>query len=184
VPAAILSSMLQASLRTQAFSGTAPGAMMATINTLACQRTATGQFATFFLASVHEPTLQMRYTNAGHNLPVLVRSNGERVLLDEGGLLVGMIDETAYQEAAVALQPGDRVLMYTDGVTEAQNAAGEMFGEDRLYALLAAAPASDDAQAIVARVLAGVRTFLDGTEAGDDITIMALRVLPPPPPGA
>jgi sigma-B regulation protein RsbU (phosphoserine phosphatase) len=179
VPAALLSSMLQASLRTQAATVLSPASMMRTINGLACQRAVTGQFATFFLAAIDEPTLTLRYTNAGHNFPVLMRADGTRELLATGGLVVGMMEGLPYEEGVVSLATGDRLVFYTDGVSEAANASGEMFGEDRLYALLDALPRALPAEGIVNRVLEGVRAFLGGTEAGDDITVMALRVLPP-----
>ncbi len=178
VPAAILSSMLQASLRTQAGAVASPAAMMSTINALACQRASTGQFATFFLAAIHEPSLTLRFTNAGHNLPVLQRASGERVLLERGGLVVGMIEHAPYEEESLALAEGDRIVFYTDGVTEAARADGDMYGEERLYALLDALPRDLSSQAVVDRVLEGVREFLAGAEPGDDITVMALRVLP------
>jgi sigma-B regulation protein RsbU (phosphoserine phosphatase) len=115
------------------------------LNALACQREATGQFATVFLAALNEPTMTLTYTNAGHNPPVLLRAGGERQLLDTGGLLVGISATATYEEATLDLRPGDRLILYTDGVTEAARADGEMFGEDRLYAALAGLPASLDA---------------------------------------
>ena len=179
VPAALLSSMLQASVRTQAGTVGSPAAMLRAINTLACQRASTGQFATFFLAILHEPTLTLRFTNAGHNYPVLLRASGERVLLEKGGCVVGMLEGPEFEEAIVVLAPGDRIVFYTDGVSEAEREGGEMFGEERLYTLLDAAPRDLPAERLVEHVLAGVRGWLDGVEPGDDITVMALRVLEP-----
>jgi len=180
VPAALLSSMLQASLRTQAGAVASPAAMLRAINALACQRASTGQFATFFLAVLHEPTLTLRFTNAGHNFPVLQRAGGERVLLETGGCVVGLLEGPEFEEETIALAPGDRIVLYTDGVSEAEREDGEMFGEERLYALLDAAPRDLPAERLVEHVLAGVRGYLDGVEPGDDITVMALRVLEPP----
>jgi sigma-B regulation protein RsbU (phosphoserine phosphatase) len=108
---------------------------------------------------------------------VLLRAAGGRELLDDGGLLVGMMPAVEYTEGVRRLAPGDRVVIYTDGVTEAVDASGTMFGEDRLYALLESLPRTLDAREIVERVLAGVRDFLGDVEAGDDITVMALRAL-------
>ena len=180
VPAALLSSMLQASLRTQAGAVASPAAMLRAINALACQRASTGQFATFFLAVLHEPTLSLRFTNAGHNFPVLLRAGGERVLLEKGGCVVGLLDGPEFEEETVVLFPGDRIVFYTDGVSEAEREGGEMLGEERLYALLETAPRDLTAERLVEHVLAGVRGWLDGVEPGDDITVMALRVLEPP----
>jgi hypothetical protein len=184
VPAALLSSMLQASLRTQAGTVASPAAMMTTINALACQRGDTGQFATFFLAVVHEPTLRLRFTNAGHNFPVLLRAGGSRELLERGGVVVGMMEGLPYEEQSLTLAEGDRIVLYTDGVTEAARMNNEMYGEERLYALLDSLPRELTSEQIVARVLAEVRDFLGDAEAGDDITVMALRVLPGAPAGA
>ena len=174
--------MLQASLRTQAQGGRSLADIMTNINALVCQRSITGQFATFFLAAVDEPKMRLRYTNAGHNFPVLLRANGERVLLEDGGLVVGMMEGMPYVEASVDLHPGDRVLLYTDGVSEAADPSGEMFGEDRLDAMLDGLPRELSARVIVDRVLAGLTTFLAGAEPGDDITVMALCVLEPSQP--
>ena len=176
VPAALLSSMIQASLRTQAGGVASPAAMTSIINTLACQRDSTGQFATLFLAVVDEATLTLRFTNAGHNFPVLASADGTQRLLETGGLLAGMIPGVPYEEEAIPLAPGDRLVVYTDGVTEAANAAGEMFGEERLYTLLRALPPAQDARGDVESVLGAVRDFLGEMEAGDDITVLVLRV--------
>ncbi len=176
VPAALLSSMLQAALRTQAGRVPSVAAMMTTINALVCQRPATGQFATFFLARVDEEALTITFTNAGHNFPIVFRADGSRLLLEDGGLVVGMMEGLPYAERTLALRSGDRVLMYTDGVTEAMNAAGEMFGEERLMALVESLPREQSAEALVRDVLAGVRRFLGELEAGDDVTVLALRV--------
>lgn len=175
VPAALLSSMLQASLRTQAGAGIAVAEMMRKINTLVCQRQDTGQFATFFLAWVDERSLTLRYTNAGHNFPVLLARDGRR-LLDQGGTVVGVMEHLDWAEGEVALAPGDRLVLYTDGVTEAADTGGEMYGEERLYALLDALPRHLDAAGVVEGVLAGLRRHLGDAEPGDDVTVLALRV--------
>ena len=181
VPAALLSSMLQASLRTQAGAVASPAAIMRTMNSLACQRTSTGQFATFFLAAIHEPTMTLRYTNGGHNFPVLLRADGSRRTLEVGGTVIGMLEEMPFEEEAIELRTGDRLVVYTDGVTEAQRDDQEMFGEERLMALLESCPRDLPADQLVRRVLDGVGEFLGDTEPGDDITVMALRVLPQTP---
>jgi len=178
VPAALLSSMLQGLVRVQAGTTVSPAAAMKLLNALACQREATGQFATLFLAVIEEPTMTLRYSNAGHNPPVLLRRN-ERRLLETGGVVLGISPEAIYEEASLQLEAGDRLVLYTDGVTEAANAHDDMLGEDRLYAMLEGLPPGLEARTIVERVLEGVNEFLGEREAGDDITVMALRVLEP-----
>jgi sigma-B regulation protein RsbU (phosphoserine phosphatase) len=178
-PAALLSSMLQASLRTQATAEPRVAEVMARINTLVCGRPETGQFATFFLAMVGGSAPVLRFTNAGHNFPMLFRPREPERTLETGGLDVGMMDGLPYQEETVPLRPGDRVVFYTDGLTEAARADGEMFGEERLARLFGAMPAHLSARELVERTLAGLGEFLGEAEAGDDVTVMVLRVLEP-----
>jgi Stage II sporulation protein E (SpoIIE) len=179
VPAALLTSMLQASLRTQADMAPSVAAVATRLNGLVHSRSSSsGQFATCFLGRVDESTLRMVYTNAGHNYPVVFRADGGREELERGGLVVGFLEGVPYEEGSVQLAPGDRVVFYTDGISEAENATGEMYGEERLYALIESLPRELAARDVIERVLHGVRDFLDGVEPADDMTIMVLRVLP------
>lgn len=179
MPAALLSSMLQASLRTQAGAAQAPESaaqVLANINRLVVKSTAVEQFATFFLARVDLRTLRMSYANAGHNYPLLMRAGGERLWLDQGGIVLGIMDPAGYENAQVELAAGDRLVFYTDGVSEAQDERGEFFGEERLCDLIESLPAGLTAREISERVIARLREFLDGVEAGDDITLLVMRV--------
>jgi sigma-B regulation protein RsbU (phosphoserine phosphatase) len=105
------------------------------------------------------------------------RSTGQRVPLERGGTVIGILEDAPFEEDAVDLGPGDRVLFYTDGISEAANEAGEMFGEERIHAAIESLPAGLSAREIVEQLLARVRAFLDGVEPGDDMTVMVLRVL-------
>jgi hypothetical protein len=91
-----------------------------------------------------------------------------------------MTEDLRYEEESVPLAAGDRLVLYTDGVTEAARADGEMFGEERLTRLVASLPHDLAARELVERILAGLREFLGEAEPGDDVTVMALRVLPEP----
>jgi serine phosphatase RsbU (regulator of sigma subunit) len=179
VGAALLTQMLQASLRTQAGATASVAGILRNVNRLVYRSTAVQQFATFFLARVEDASLRLSFCNAGHNYPVLFRRDGRRELLSRGGVVVGILEDAAYEEETLTLEPGDRLLLYTDGVSEAANARGEMFGEQRLMDLVASLPSDLDATRITDRVVEAVRAFLDGVEAGDDITVMALRVREP-----
>jgi hypothetical protein len=176
VPAALLTSMLQASLRTQAGITDSVAAILGNMNRLAYRSTHVHQFATFFLARIETEPLLLRYSNAGHNHPVLQRAGGRRDLLDRGGVVVGILEDAKFEEARVSLGSGDRIIFYTDGVSEAENAAGEMFGEERLHRLISELPANLSAREIVDRVVEAVRRHLNGAEAGDDITLLVMRV--------
>ena len=177
VPAALLGSMLQASLRTQAPIATSVGAMVTNVNRLLCEGVANGQFATMFLGRVDEATMSLSYVNAGHNHPVLLRADGRRELLDKGGPMVGILDGVPFEEAKVALAPGDRIVVYTDGLSEAMDAHKEMYGDDRIADAAAALPAAQSARESIDALMAGIATFLDGEEPQDDMTLMVLRVL-------
>lgn len=181
VPAALLSSMLQASLRTQAASIPSVAEILGNINSLVYRGTAVHQFATFFIARLESDSLRMTFCNAGHNYPVVARRNGEQLTLERGGIVLGIMEGAAYEEDAVRLQTGDRVLLYTDGITEAVDGAGEQFGEARLYELLRGLPHELSAHDVADGILDALRAFLGGEEPRDDMTLMVLRVTEPEP---
>src|SRR5262245_15415599 len=178
VAAALMSSMLQASLRTQASSQESVAGMLLNMNRLLCGGAPTGKFATFFLARVHEPTLRLHSSNAGHNHPLLRRRDGTIQELTEGGLLLGIREPIQLAEGSVDLAPGDTLLLYTDGISEAADANNELYREERLTALFRTLPPDLPASETADRVLAAVRTHLNGTEVGDDMTLVVLRVRP------
>lgn len=181
VPAALLTSMLQASLRTQAAGAVPVGTILSNVNGLVVGTAPAHQFATFFLARVDESRLTLEYSNAGHNPPLLVRRDGTVRTLETGGTVVGFLPGVTYEQETLTLVPGDRLVIYSDGVTEAEAADREQYGEERLQALLAALPAALNAQEIIERVLADVDRHLGGLDAGDDITLLVLRVTEAPP---
>ncbi len=177
MPAALLSAMLQASLRTQS-AGDAPVVeILRNINSLLYRSTAVQQFATFFLARVEGDSLRMTFSNAGHNYPMILRRGSPRILLDRGGTLLGILEQTTFEQADVALAPGDVVILYTDGVSEAMNALEQQFGEERIADVIEALPRETSARQIAEGLSHSLREFLDGVEPQDDITILVLRVL-------
>ena len=179
VAAALLTSMLQASLRTQAGVTHSVAAILKNINQLVYRSTQENQFATFFLARIEEDTLRLSFSNAGHNYPIVFRDEGAREFLVRGGVVVGILEDAQFEEETVTLRPGDRLVFYTDGVSEAANPAGDLYGEDRLYDLITSMPRDLSAREVTDRIVESVNQFLDGAEAGDDITLMVLRVREP-----
>ncbi len=184
VPAALLSSMLQASLRTQAGSIASVSEILRNINALVYRAAAVHQFATFFLARVERDPLRLTFSNAGHNFPVLVRRDGDPVYLECGGTVLGIAERAVYDEDRLGLHAGDLVVLHTDGISEAMNREGELFGDERLYGLVRSLPAHLSAREVTDAVLATLREFLDGEEARDDMTLMVVRVLEPDPVAA
>jgi sigma-B regulation protein RsbU (phosphoserine phosphatase) len=179
VPAALLSSMLQASLRTQAGHPASLAQMLGSINSLLYRSSSIHQFATFFLARLDTRRRRIEFSNAGHNWPVVSGARGGRTLLERGGTVLGIFEQVEFEESQIDLIPGDRLVCYTDGVTEAMNRAGEDFGEERLYQMLDAMPPDTSAREIAERLFAELHAFLDGIEAQDDVTLLVLRVLEP-----
>jgi sigma-B regulation protein RsbU (phosphoserine phosphatase) len=132
-------------------------------------------FATGFLAKLDRASLELRYCNAGHNPPFLQRADGRIEVLHHGGLLLGVFEDPRLEEGMVNLEPGDRVVCYTDGVTEARSPAGEFFGEERLEGLLRALPADLSAEDVARAVHDAVYAAAErGSE--DDMTLVVLRV--------
>jgi serine phosphatase RsbU (regulator of sigma subunit) len=115
----------------------------------------------------------LRYCNAGHNAPILLSASGVR-RLDTGGLVLGLFAHASFDEEIVQLQPGDVIVAFSDGVTEACNAAGEEFGDDRLIACVAAAR-DNPPQMLVAHLLATLRSYCGDTPQSDDITVVAVK---------
>ncbi len=108
------------------------------INEQLCRSTDADRFATLFLALYDDDARALRYTNAGHNAPLLVRADGTVERLWTGGTVLGAFDGVPFEEGQVGLNEGDLLVVYSDGITEAQNGTGEEFGEGRLLELLAA----------------------------------------------
>ena len=174
-PASLLMANVQASLRTLAQPGADLGEMVARINNLVHANTSFDKFVTFFYAEFDTQTGELRYVNAGHNPPYLVRSDGTVETLEEGGLLLGMLPNVTYGSGTVQLRPGDLLLMFTDGVTEAQNESEEEFEEERLIQVLLNARTAS-AREVVEAVVDAVKRFAGGAEQYDDITVLALKM--------
>ena len=179
VAAALLMAGLQASLRGLTLAGVSDLAdLMAKLNMLVYDATPANRFATFFYGLYDPETRILRYSSAGHN-PVLLHRKGqdEVIWLKTPGVALGLRRTSAYVADQVTLHPGDELFLYTDGVTEARNGAGEEFGEDLLERAVkssAGASASDCIDALIA----DVQAFCAGTAQHDDITVIVARAVP------
>jgi sigma-B regulation protein RsbU (phosphoserine phosphatase) len=174
IPAALLMSNLQAAVRAFASEATEPQALCQQVNRILCGNIAEGRFISFFYCTLDATAGVLTYTNAGHYLPMLVRADGSVERLGEGGPVLGVIPAAEYEQAQVTLGHGDRVILFTDGLTEARNAADEEFGEDRLLAA-AVRHRACSAPALQARLADAVATYTAG-HLHDDATLMVLAV--------
>ena len=132
MPAALLMSNLQAVVKALATDDISPNELMGKVNRVMWRNTTEDKFITLFYACYDSKARTLQFTNAGHNAPILTREDGTQARLEEGGLIVGALQESDYEQGQIALRPGDRVVMFTDGVTEAVNGEGEEFGDHRL----------------------------------------------------
>jgi sigma-B regulation protein RsbU (phosphoserine phosphatase) len=174
LPAALLMSNLQAAVRAFAQDAVSPASINNSINRLLCRNMASGRFATFCYARIEPAAGRIVYSNAGHNPPLLIRSSGDVEKLGDGGMVLGIFPDNQYEQAEVPLTPGDRLLFYTDGITEARNPEGDEYGEDRL-AEAALAVRSGSAEAIKDAVLAHVNAFTSG-KFEDDATLIVVGI--------
>jgi len=147
--------------------------MVSELNQQLYATTSPEKYATFFFAIYDPETGLLTYTNAGHLQPVLIRA-GAPTLLDVNGTIVGAFPFSKYQESKLALESGDLLVCYTDGITEPENEYGEMFGEERLIELVAKNVDRDDA-AIIGSVMEAVRQWTGVPELSDDMTLLLAR---------
>lgn len=171
-PAALLTAMLQGIFVAQSFASAEPKETLSRINLALIHRSIESRFATaFFGVLAADGTLI--YCNAGHNPPLLVGKRGVQ-RLEEGGLILGMFEQVTYDQGTVQLDPGDILVVFSDGVSEALSADGEEFGESRLQEVisrdLGAGP-----QVMLERLLEAVRDFTRGAAQNDDVTAMVVR---------
>jgi sigma-B regulation protein RsbU (phosphoserine phosphatase) len=170
VPAALLMSNLQAAVRAFAQEGAAPGSVCTSVNRLLCRNMASGRFVTFCYARIDVAAGKLTYANAGHNPPLLVRASGAIDKLSPGGTVLGVFAESTYEQGDFALRPGDRLILYTDGMTESRNPAGEEFGEEGIAAS-AAQHRALGAEDMLAAMLKDIEGF-NGTAYEDDATLI------------
>ncbi len=174
VPAALFMMSSRTLLKGSAIGAIEPGAVLKEVNDLLTEDNEAAMFVTTFYAVYNPHTGQVDYANGGHNPPLVVHSDGSSTLLPgTDGMALGVFPGVGFGQSAVVLSPGDLLLLYTDGVTEAMNADGEEFGMDRLQAVFANAP-PDSPEAANKAVFKAVHEFAGETPQSDDITCVTV----------
>jgi len=177
-PAALLMANVQAALRALAPHCISISETTGQINDLTCANTRGGsKFITFFWGILDVKTYKFSFSNAGHNPPYLLRKNGSIEALEEGGLILGVFKTiTPYAESSVTFLPGDVLVMYTDGVSEAMNQNDDQFSEEKLEAILKESTHLS-AKEIINRVQQALESHTRGTPQSDDITLLVLKAI-------
>jgi sigma-B regulation protein RsbU (phosphoserine phosphatase) len=123
---------------------------------------------------VLSPDGRLTYSNGGHNPPFLLRKRAVR-RLEAGGVILGLFGDAGYEEESLHLEPGDLIVVFSDGVSEAVNSAGDEFGDDRIVAALSSRKASRTPRASLDALLDDVRSFSSGTAQRDDLTALIVK---------
>lgn len=171
ITAALLMANLQASFRAFATPEESPAAVCAKLNAFLCSNLAPGKFVTFFYAILNAEDRTLRYENAGHCPAILLKAGGETELLSGDGAVLGVLPDWQYKNFAVQLSAGDRLLLFTDGVTEAANVQFEEFGNQRIIQSVQSNEGAVTALATQRRILEEVTTFC-ASNFQDDATIL------------
>jgi sigma-B regulation protein RsbU (phosphoserine phosphatase) len=179
--AALLMGMLHGALRSMRWMETPADQEISwrQLNFLLSTRTGPERFASLFWGSYDREARIIRYVNAGHLPPLLMRPNGNGTCkisrLEEGGPILGVVPTAIYHQGEVAVQPGDLLVLYSDGIVEAANASEEEFGEERLFSIIkenCARPSSE----ILDEILKQVRAFIQEVPPQDDMTLVVARI--------
>lgn len=177
VPAALFMALSRTLIRASTLANADPAVAIGHANQLICEDSKTSMFVTLFYAILDSRAMTLEYVNAGHNPPLLLKgTSSDVVLLKAQGIALGMTDEVVLQSAQVDLRPGDVLVLFTDGVTEAINDREEEFGEERLLSVIMEnrnLPAAD----ILEKILAAITGFAGDHPQHDDITLMVIRAL-------
>ena len=174
VPAALFMMLTRTLLKGAAIGGAGPGGVLKEVNRLLHEDNDTAMFVTVFYAIFDPSDGTLVYANGGHNPPLLVHGDGRSdILAQTGGIALGLLPDNDYAEQTVALEPGEAVVMYTDGVTEAVNGKAEEFGMERLQGVFGTTPHTN-AQDANRAVFQAVSDFTGDTPQFDDITGLTL----------
>ena len=173
LPAALLMSNLQAAVRAFATDGAAPHDVCSSVNRLLCRNIAAGKFVTFCYRPLDTAERTICYANAGHNPPIVMHADGTVERLTAGGTPLGVFADATYEQDQIPLAPGDRLVLFTDGITEAQDPQGDEFGEARLVAQAVRTAAGRRA---LQQTLVAADTAFTGGVFQDDATLIVIAL--------
>jgi len=177
VPASLFMAITKMLWRVVANKHARPDKALADLNKELCRDNESVMFVTVFYGILHFLTGELEYSNGGHNLPFFLSHNGKTQLLENtGGMALGVMEEVTFKTKTITLQAGEGLFLYTDGVTEAMDRAGNLFTEPRLQDCLRGVNGGSPTE-VIRNALEAVKQFTAGAEQSDDITTLAIRYL-------
>ena len=175
IPAALLMATIQSSLKTLAAGPSTLPELVSRMNQYACSNSQNGRrFTTAFIAEYDPAMRTLTYVNAGHNAPFLRRQSGAIEHLEQGGIPLGILETSSYLAGSVALQSGDWLVIFTDGVVEAENNRAEEYGEQRLLVVVHTGASLNPSQ-LLSSIMTDLDRFVAGAPQHDDVTCMLLK---------
>jgi sigma-B regulation protein RsbU (phosphoserine phosphatase) len=175
IPASLFMAVTKTLIKATALKGILPGEILTEVNRELSQGNDSCMFATIFCGILNTETGEVLYANGGHNLPFIFRRDKEVAVLEgKSGLVVGAMEDVAYETDQFTFQTGDALYMYTDGVTEAMNEQGELFSEQRLKKQIIELQGKSF-QEIIEGIMKGTVSFSHGVPQSDDITLMTIQ---------
>lgn len=177
VPAALFMAMVRTAFRMAALGSTGPiESVLQKLNAFLCESNHSQMFVTVFAGVLDLRTGSIEYADGGHEPPYLVRRGGSATMIEKiGGLALGFVPDYQFRCGKIQLEPGDSLVLYTDGITEAMNAGHELFGAPRIQGTLDRVASGITAQALTKTLLGGVAAFTAGAPQSDDITLVVIR---------
>ncbi len=174
LPAAMLMANLQAIIKCQTFLKTSAEECLQTANTILHQNTQSGRFATFFFGLLNFQTHEFVYANAGHSYPFMIKSDGTITELSQSGVVLSFVPDIRYESSTICFEPGDILTIFSDGIIEAENSAGEQYGESRFLENIQFSKEMYS-NIILDNMFKSIKTFVQNAPQEDDMTMIVLR---------
>jgi serine phosphatase RsbU (regulator of sigma subunit) len=178
-PAALFMMTAKTVIKDYALTRDSTAEIFTAVNKRLCENNAEGMFATAWIGILDTRTMMLQYTNAGHNYPILKRKGRPCELMKTShGLFLAGLDFTSYSQSSIRLEPGDRLLLYTDGATEAHDSSNKLYGTERLERMLENCGDLPDEQ-LLDSILEDLYAFAEGVPQFDDITMVVITLNAP-----
>jgi sigma-B regulation protein RsbU (phosphoserine phosphatase) len=176
VAAGLLMPSIEVALRMNAPRFPSTNDLLHTFNNVVCQVTSGSRFISLFYGKLCPQSGSLKYTNAGHNPPLLIRADADSRPLDKGGPVLGVLPDSNYETETIGFRPGDVLVLYTDGAVEAENPAGEQYSAERLSKTVSL-HLQQNASELIETIYTSVIQFRETTSLADDLTLVLLKKL-------